>query len=281
MAKRIKKAKLEFVLDLHYSDWWADPANQRKPAAWQGLSGEKLQERVRSYTHQTLQAFVSQGTAPAWVQVGNEIANGMLWPDGQLSSWTADRFAALAGLVNAGIDGVHSASPKSRVMIHLETGGDSEKTRGWLARAFAAGLDRPDAIGLSYYSLWAGSLTNLVASIEVVATEYQLRVAIAETAYPNSAATMPTPLLDPAKARLSGYSLSAAGQAAYVTNLAALLRRSAGSRAVGIWWWEVFSPNRANAATTSAPSAIMYSSLVTPTGAPNRAMLALGAASRK
>lgn len=280
LAKRARAAGLSIVLDLHYSDWWADPANQKTPEAWAGLSPAGLTERVEEYTAQTLQEFVDQGTPPAWVQVGNEIANGLLWPTGSLGDWSPERFSAMVSLLNAGTAAVRATSPKSKVMIHLETGGDAAKTRNWLRGALAAGLYRPDAVGLSYYSQWSGPLSNLESSLKVVAQEFQLPVAIAETAYPNSTATAPKPLLDPAKSRLSGFALSASGQAAYATKLATVLRSAAGTRAVGIWWWEVFSPNGSKLQDAFGPSLLAHSSLVTVSGAPNRAMLALGAASR-
>ncbi|MBP6186452.1 MAG: glycosyl hydrolase 53 family protein, partial [Rhodoluna sp.] len=80
LAKRIKKAGLSFVLDLHYSDWWADPGSQRTPAAWQELGQPELEQKVADYTADVLNRFARQQTSPQWVQIGNEIANGMLWP---------------------------------------------------------------------------------------------------------------------------------------------------------------------------------------------------------
>ncbi|MEY2675045.1 MAG: hypothetical protein RL102_311 [Actinomycetota bacterium] len=280
LAKRIRAAKLALVLDLHYSDWWADPANQKIPAAWEHLSHAGLVEQVGDYTAQTLGAFVDQGTPPAWVQIGNEIANGMLWPDGALKAWTPAEFSSLADLLNSGTQAARQASPKSRVLIHLETGGDASKTRNWLSMAFAAGLNKPDGVGLSYYSQWSGSFSKLTDALAVVSNEYGLRVAIAETAYPNSASQSPRPLLDPNKSRLPGFALSPSGQAAYATKVAEILRKTAGTRGIGVWWWEAFSPNRLRVKMGSGPSALMFSSLVSQEGAPNAAMKALGRASR-
>ena len=132
LAKRIKAAKLDLVLDLHYSDWWADPANQKIPEAWSGLSQAGLVEKVSDYTSEVLAEFVAQGTPPTWVQIGNEVGNGLLWPNGQLGDWSPERFTAMTQLLNAGISAARSASPTSKIMIHLETGGDASKTRNWL-----------------------------------------------------------------------------------------------------------------------------------------------------
>lgn len=280
LAKRIKAAKLDLVLDLHYSDWWADPANQKIPEAWSNLSQAGLVERVRDYTSEVLGEFVAQGTPPAWVQIGNEIGNGLLWPNGQLGDWSAERFAAMTKLLNAGASAVRSASPKSKIMIHLETGGDAVKTRNWLKAAFSAGLTRPDGVGLSYYSVWSGPVGNLEAALRVVAVEFGLPVAVAETAYPSSSRTEPKPLLDPTKSRLAGFSLSQSGQAAYATRISQVLRAAAGTKALGVWWWEVFAPNASRGSSGLGPSVVMYSSLVTGDGRANPAMAALGKASR-
>jgi len=79
-AKEIKAKGFKFLLDIHYSDWWADPGQQTKPAAWNGLSFAVLTDSVRSYTKRVIQALKDQNTLPDMVQVGNEITGGMLWP---------------------------------------------------------------------------------------------------------------------------------------------------------------------------------------------------------
>lgn len=280
LARRIKAAGLQLVLDLHYSDTWADPSNQQTPDSWSTFSKLGLREAVYDYTRNTIQEFVDQGTPPAWVQIGNEIANGMLWPTGRLNSWTDAEFSTLVSFLNAGGRAAREVSPRSKIMIHLETGGDPSKTRAWLTKTFEAGLQRPDAIGLSYYSQWAGSMGNLDATLKVVAVDFELPVAIAETAYPNSSQRNPKPLLDADESRLDGFELTQAGQAKYATAIVALLRKAAGSRAVGVWWWEGFSPNKPKLQSGVGPSLLAYSSLVTLSGKANLAMTALGKASK-
>lgn len=278
LAKRIKAAGLQLVLDLHYSDWWADPGKQNKPAAWANLTQPQLVQKVHDYTTSVLTKFASQNTAPAWVQVGNEVGNGILWPNGQIDQWTSSKFTAMTSLLNAGIKAAHQTSPRTKVMIHLETGGDASKTDGWLTYSFANGLIKPDAIGLSYYSQWAGPLSNLSASIAVVATKWHLPVAVAETAYANSTVSVSQQVIDVSKAGLPGFAFSNSGQAAYATAVCALLRSAAGSKALGVWWWEAFSPNSAQLRWQLEPSQIASSSLVAGGGKANAAMAALGSA---
>jgi arabinogalactan endo-1,4-beta-galactosidase len=44
MAKRCHAAGLDFVVDFHYSDWWADPGHQFKPSAWERLDFAALSD---------------------------------------------------------------------------------------------------------------------------------------------------------------------------------------------------------------------------------------------
>jgi arabinogalactan endo-1,4-beta-galactosidase len=276
LAKRIKKAGLAFALDFHYSDWWADPGSQATPISWQGLNQSQLEQKINEYTTATLARFAQQNTSPQWVQVGNEIANGMLWPTAKLNTWSNDEFKRLVALLNSASSAVRASAGKPKVMIHLETGGDSAKTKSWLTMAFANGLTAPDAIGLSYYSQWGGPLSNLEKTISVVTDEFNLNVAIAETAYPNTRTSLTKQVLDTTKASLPGFSISPSGQAAYATKSCAVLRAKAGSKSIGVWWWEGFSPNKAKLQDELGPSYISSSSLVTMAGRANAAMLALG-----
>ena len=172
LAKRIKKAGLGFVLDFHYSDWWADPGSQTMPSSWYGMNQAQLEQKINEYTSSVLARFARQQTSPQWVQIGNEIGNGMLWPAGKLNSWSSEEFQRLTGLLNSAALAVRASSGKPKVMIQLETGGDASKTESWLRNALANGLTRPDAIGLSYYSQWGGALSNLEKSIAVVANDF-------------------------------------------------------------------------------------------------------------
>ncbi len=100
MVKRIKGAGMGFLLDFHYSDNWADPGHQSKPAAWKDLHAKELQAAVREYTREVVAALKKQGTPPDMVQIGNEISNGFLWPDGQVSQtkdWANRQEADRAG----------------------------------------------------------------------------------------------------------------------------------------------------------------------------------------
>src|SRR5262249_5646382 len=106
MAKRVKAAGMGLLLDFHYSDNWADPGKQVKPAAWQSLGFDALAAAVHDYTKDAISKLVTAGAAPDLVQIGNEITPGMLLPDGAIGNWKQ-----LGALLKAGIAGVKDVAP--------------------------------------------------------------------------------------------------------------------------------------------------------------------------
>ena len=119
MAKKIKQEGFDFLLDFHYSDWWADPGQQRKPKAWENLHGTELEEAVYTYTIKVLCALKEAGAMPDMVQIGNEIRSGLLFPDGELPD-----YVSMVRLVNAGIRAAREIGGKELlIMIHLDQGG--------------------------------------------------------------------------------------------------------------------------------------------------------------
>ena len=99
MAVRAQKMGMRIMIDFHYSDTWADPAKQAKPAAWANHSFADLQNDVYKHTFDVLSALKSAGVTPEWVQIGNEIPGGMLWPDG-----SSKNFNQLTQLLNKGYE---------------------------------------------------------------------------------------------------------------------------------------------------------------------------------
>lgn len=196
LARRIEAAGAALVLDLHYSDTWADPGRQTKPAAWSALDFAGLEARVESWTAETVAAFAAAGCAPWFVQIGNEITAGFLWPDGRLDgsdeSW--DRFAAL---LKAGVRGARRAHGDTRILLHVDTGGDAARTAWFFRNAVAH--DVPfDMIGLSYYPWWHGDPAALEENLRRTAAEFDKDILLVETAYPwradDTSGTMPWPL---------------------------------------------------------------------------------------
>ncbi len=182
MAKRVKAAGMGLLLDFHYSDTWADPGKQFKPSAWADLHGKDLEQAVRDHTREVISALKKRGTLPDAVQIGNEISNGMLWPDGKM--WESGDWDTFCVLVKAGIAGVKDVDKSVKIMVHLAWGGQNAKSRAFLDRVLAQGIDF-DIIGQSYYPRWHGTLEELNSNLTDLAGRYKHDIMVVEYTVPN------------------------------------------------------------------------------------------------
>jgi beta-galactosidase len=174
MARRIRAAGMQFLLDFHYSDYWADPGKQYKPEAWKGAAFPALQDSVYAFTVRVLMALKDQGTPPDMVQVGNEINHGMIWPEGSISSPDS-----LAALVRAGIRGVRAVDAECPVMLHIALGGQNDESHFFLDNMLRRGVQF-DVVGLSYYPKWHGTLADLSHNVNDLARSYKKDIIIVE-----------------------------------------------------------------------------------------------------
>ncbi|MFV0137577.1 arabinogalactan endo-beta-1,4-galactanase [Streptomyces sp. HMX87] len=234
MAQRIKARGMKLLVDFHYSDTWADPGAQSKPAAWSGHGYEQLKRDVHRHTHDVLDALRAQGTAADMVQVGNEINNGMLWDEGSTDDWSR-----LSGLINSGYDAVKAVNASTPVVLHLAEGGDLAGTRWWFDNAVAHGV-RFDAIGLSYYGYWHGPLSDFQTTLDDAAARYGKPVFVAETAYPFrlDSEDAHENIIDTAAELVPGCPATAAGQTAWMTTVADIVEAVPNGRGLGVFYWE-------------------------------------------
>jgi arabinogalactan endo-1,4-beta-galactosidase len=180
MAKRIKAAGMKFTLDFHYSDTWADPDKQYKPSAWEGLTGEALEDKLYEYTKEVLTTLKREDVAPDVVQVGNEISHGMVWPDGKLMDYaTEENWKTLMGLYKAGQKAVREVLPDANLMIHLALGGQNNLCREFLDKMNQYGAEF-DMIGLSYYEKWHGTYNDLKFNLYDLADRYKKPIVVCE-----------------------------------------------------------------------------------------------------
>jgi len=169
LCREIKSLGAKVWISIHYSDSWADPGNQRKPYAWWNANFEQLKDSVYQYT-----STVARETQADFIQIGNEINNGILWPDGQYTQ--AENFKAL---LTEGIIAVRENSPNAKIILHY--------AGHQYAEEFFSKFDNLDydIIGLSYYPKWHGkNLDSLNTSITNIGMNLHKKVIIAETAYP-------------------------------------------------------------------------------------------------
>ena len=158
LAKRAAQQGQRIMIDIHYSDFFADPSHQTIPAAWQNYDYETMLEAVREHTLDVLYTLKEAGIKPEWVQIGNETPNGMLWPMGKVNKEEGE-WAHYAGFTAMGYKSAKEAFPDINVIVHVD---NAYEQRDWFWTQMAAHGGKWDMIGLSHYpmmSAWNGGKT--------------------------------------------------------------------------------------------------------------------------
>lgn len=249
IAKRVSEKGLGVLMNFHYSDFWADPGKQIKPKAWEGMTVAELTQAVYDFTFDTMELFKKEGVNITMVQVGNELSNGLLWPEGKIDVDAGiGEYDNIAAFVSAGIRAVRKSNHDIPVMLHLDNGGNNELYRRWFDHYMARGEDF-DLIGLSYYPFWHGTMDQLISNMNDIAKRYHKDLIIAEVsmgytmedykAYeklPDSErkgyATKPS-LVEKLE-----FPMTKEGQADFMRTLFARMETVAEHRARGFFWWE-------------------------------------------
>jgi arabinogalactan endo-1,4-beta-galactosidase len=233
MAKRLKAKKIKLLVDFHYADSWADPGKQPKPKSWENLDFEALKKALYDHTFDVCNSLKVQGTPPDIVQVGNEIINGMLWPDGK----NEKSFDNLAALLKEGHRAVKDCSRSTRVMLHLDNGGNSDICQWWFDSVIAQ--DVPfDMIGVSYYPYWHGTLANLQTNLDNIALRYDKDIVVVETAYPFTPDDNDNYENIIRFQEQPGYPFTPAGQIKILADIMTIVRAIPNGRGLGIMWWD-------------------------------------------
>jgi arabinogalactan endo-1,4-beta-galactosidase len=225
LGARGKAAGFKLLLDFHYSDTWADPSNQIKPAAWSGLSQAQLVTAIHDYTRDVISHLRDNNAMPDMVQIGNEINCGMLWPNGNPCS--GGSWANLAQLINSAVAGVNDgrgSEPMPKIMIHvadISPRSDSGTgSTGWFFDNLLSHGVVFDVIGQSYYPEWHGTFNNLTTNLNYMAGRYSQEIVIAEAGdYYTNPGTPET-------------------QEAYLDGLIQRVQATPGGKGIGVFYWE-------------------------------------------
>lgn len=256
-AKRAAALGMDVMIDFHYSDWWADPGQQHKPAAWKGLTLDKLKEAIATHTKEVLDALKTAGVTPKWVQVGNEIRPGMLWDEkAELSGASYDvracdvkesnttsteikyreNWANLAAFIRTGYDAVKEVFAQAIVIVHLDNGYDHDLYT-WFFDKLKENQGKWDMIGMSIYPNWTRMekpdytadqvLSLCIDNIKSVSQRYNCDVMIVETGMEcaDDNGKLPSPsVLDEGKRQLA--------------SLLKQARQETNRRCKGVFYWE-------------------------------------------
>jgi arabinogalactan endo-1,4-beta-galactosidase len=237
IAQRAKNLGMKLLVDFHYSDRWADPGHQTKPAAWADLDFEGLKAAVYDHTFDVCSSLAAQGTPPDMVQLGNEINGGMLWPDADWEHWDN-----LADLLKEGARAVKDCSSSTQIMLHIANGGDNGLARWWFDNAVAR--DVPfDVMGISYYPYWHGQIAELQYNLNDITAYYDKDVVLVEFAYPftlEESDFQPNivPNTTELPSELVGFPATPAGQTAMTQRLMDVVRAVPNDRGLGVFWWD-------------------------------------------
>lgn len=178
IAKRCRRAGMSFLLDFHYSDFWTDTGKQVKPKAWKNYELPRLCEAVKRYTVSVLEYLTAAGVCPGYIQPGNEISNGILWPEGKFP-----QYKAAVELIEAAISGIRYAAPEAKIVLHTSAEPEHPVYTEFLD-AYGKRLDY-DIIGISYFPYKKSyGLSILKENLKQLADKYHKQVCVVETAMP-------------------------------------------------------------------------------------------------
>lgn len=234
LGKRIKNAKLDFMLDIHYSDTWADPSHQSIPATWTTHTNAALADSMYSYTKNVLEHLKDNDATPDFVQIGNEISYGMLWREGvegdklykSNSNW-----GRCCMFLKAGAQAVREVTPDAKIILHIERAGNKDACVNFFTNMNNNEVDY-DIIGLSYYPFWHKDLTTLGNTLNTLETKFPNKpVQIVETAYHYTS----TDEYTSAPEGDCPWPATQEGQKQYVEDLCTELAQH--NNVTGLYWW--------------------------------------------
>jgi arabinogalactan endo-1,4-beta-galactosidase len=241
LAVRVKNAGLLFSLDFHYSDTWADPGHQKIPNAWTNLNFTQLVQEMYYYNSNTIAVFAAAGAMPDFVQVGNEISQGMLFNYGKVSGSQNTSWSQLGQLMKAAVQGIQDAAnthgyPVPKIIVHIDRGGDWASTQWFFENLNYQGVPY-DIIGESYYPFYQGSPAALNICLSNAAVEFGKPIIVAEDAFPYTS-NFPTSWTNNNNGYgLYGYPPTPSGQASFVAAVGQIIRNVPNHLGCGFFYW--------------------------------------------
>lgn len=214
-AVRAKNAGMRVMIDFHYSDSWADPGKQFKPAAWNGHTIDQLYTDVYQHTLNVLTSIKNAGVTPEWVQVGNETNNGMLWEEGRASA----NMRNFAWLVTSGHNAVKAVFPSTKTIVHLSNGYDNGLFR-WIFDGLKNNGGQYDVIGMSLYpepTGWQKLNKQCLSNMNDMVARYGKEVMVVEV----------------------GMAVASANACnSFLTDIITKVNSVSGAKGIGVFYWE-------------------------------------------
>ena len=201
-AKKVRAAGMGLLVDIHYSDVWADPGKQIIPERWRNVNNANaMADSVYAYTKDLMLALKNAGATPDMVQIGNETTPGILIhkPNNNTDCWgngvdkaatsvngdmgTAAGKANAARYFNAGIKAVKEVSPTTKTVLHIERIRKEETVKWWMGVIFDDYKIPADVMGFSAYTAYGdgtpdkwknlfNTITTKYSKLEFIVAEY-------------------------------------------------------------------------------------------------------------
>lgn len=243
LGKRATDAGMKVFIDFHYSDFWADPAKQFAPKAWADYSLSYKKDAVYNFTYDSLCELLDYGVNVGMVQIGNE-TNSTMAGVGGLYDGVWDFSSGVADLMQQGcyaVDDINSSYGKSILKVLHFT--DLLANGKWYAQMMnERGVDY-DVFATSFYPMWHGSTDDLASTLKYIATTYDKKVLVAETAYPytfNNADATGNNIGDASSMVSYNYEVSVDGQAQALRDVFAAVASVNASKSgygLGAFYW--------------------------------------------
>lgn len=237
MGKRATRNGLKVLIDFHYSDFWADPAKQKAPKAWQSYTVDQRVDAIYNFTKESLTRIINSGVDVDMVQVGNETGYGFCgcatWDMG--SDYTVVPFSDLARLMNAGSRAIREINPNILIVVHNT---EPQNSYQWISKDYHDNNVDYDVFASSYYPNIHGSIANLKSELKYIADTYGKKVMVAETQYPytkdngDGYANALSEKIGDMK-----YPISVQGQAQHVRDVCQAIHEI-GNKGIGVFYWE-------------------------------------------
>jgi arabinogalactan endo-1,4-beta-galactosidase len=240
-AQDLKKYGFSFLLDYMMSNGWANPMVQPVPSLWKNLKHPERVKAVYQYIKETMTALKDAGVMPDMVQIGNEIGNGFLWPDGRVryDSLELSKWKNVADYLSAGAKAVREVAGKEKnvkIMLHVDHGGDIPMTKMFFNKMREYKVDY-DVIGFSFYPWSHGTLLDLKDNLRFAAKEYGKEIIVVETGYywrpGNSFKTTKPPFPETPQ-----------GQKEWLEAVNEIVMNTPDGLGRGVFWWEPMSRGR-------------------------------------
>lgn len=236
-ALKLKAQEIDFLLDFHYSDYWADPSNQTPPQAWQNLTQDQIRQEIYLYTKNVLSELSNQGTMPKIVQIGNETDSGFLWNYGKVWNEFNANWSNLAQLYTKSAQAVREVGGNEvKIMLHHSS---VENSIYYFNNLAPFNLDY-DIIGVSYYPQFQIKDLDLVQTkLNTLASTFSKEIMIVEVAYPftldynDSSANY----IGFSSQIITDYPATPLGQKDFMLKMISILKNIPDNKGIGLCYW--------------------------------------------